>query len=76
MSFEETSYSVMEGSNLSMPILLRHSNNQSPFNLSIRAVTIDSIVDQGLGAFINAGAINKDSRATAGLPDSQHIMVT
>ena len=65
--FEESKYSITEGSHLSSPIRLRLKNrNQSPFNLTLRAMTIDSVEDEGLGAFIDSGSISNDSRATSG----------
>ena len=51
-----------------MPIRLRFNNrNQSPFNLTLRAMTIDSVEDEGLGDFIDSGSISNDSRATTGI---------
>ena len=61
--FEESNYSITEGSNLSKPIRLMITNNQNPFNLILSAVTIDSVEDVGLGTFINSSTINRDSRA-------------
>ena len=65
--FEESKYSITEGSNLSLPIRLRLKNsNQNPVNLILRTITIDSVEDEGLEAFIDYGSISSDSRATSG----------
>ena len=65
--FEESKYSITEGSHLSSPIRLRLKNrNQSPFNLILRTMTIDSVEDEGLVTFIDSGNISSHSRATTG----------
>ena len=61
--FEESNYSITEGSNLNKPIRLMITNNQNPFNLTLSAVTIDSVEDAGLGAFIDYNTIDRESRA-------------
>ena len=61
--FEESNYSITEGSNLSKPIRLMITNNQNPFNLILSAVTIDSVEDAGLGTFIDSSTIDRESRA-------------
>ena len=48
--FEESSYSIMEGSDLMVPILLNFTNNQNPFTLTI---SVESIDGGELGVFIN-----------------------
>ena len=48
---------------MSKPIRLMFTNNQNPFNLTLSAVTIDSVEDVGLGAFIDSDAIGSDARA-------------
>ena len=61
--FEESNYHITEGSNLNKPIRLMITNNQNPFNLILSAVTIDSVEDAGLGAFIDYSTIDRESRA-------------
>ena len=67
INFEESDYSIAEGSNLSTPIRLQFRNNQNPFTITFTPVTIDDVEDMGLGAnFINSDTIEEEYRAEPG----------
>ena len=64
INFKEADYSITEGKPLSVLMQLRRT--QSPFNITLRPVSIASAEDIGLGDFINCAAIWNDSRAIPG----------
>ena len=65
INFEEADYSITEGTPLS--VLMQFRRTQSPFNITLRPVSISSVEDCGLGDFINCAAIREDFRATPGI---------
>ena len=67
INFDELDYSAVEGSTmLSSPIFLRFRENQNPFNLTVTAVTVDTVESIGLGFFVASATIAQGSRARAG----------
>ena len=64
INFEEADYSIIEGTPLS--VLMQFRKTQSPFNITLRPVSISSAEDCGLGDFINGAAIKENFRATPG----------
>ena len=67
INFEDSDYSITEGSGLRTPITVQFRNNQNSFNITFSAVTIAAVEGMGLGRnFINSAAIEEESRATAG----------
>ena len=67
INFEESDYSILEGSGLSTPIRLQFRNTQNAFTITFSPVTIDAVEDMGLGRnFINSDTIEERSRAEPG----------
>ena len=65
INFGEPDYSFTEGStSFSSPLTLQYRNNQNPFTVIIRAVSLETVVASGLEVFFND--INNTRRATAG----------
>ena len=64
INFEEGDYPITEGTPLS--VLMQFRRTQSPFNITLRPVSISSAEDCGLGDFIDCAAIGEDFRATPG----------
>ena len=68
INFEESDYSIGEGSGLNTQIRLQFRNNQNAFNVTFSPVTIKVVEDMGLGAdFINSDTIEEESRAEPGI---------
>ena len=67
INFEESDYSITEGSGLSTPIRLQFRNNQNAFTITFSPVTIDAVEGMGLVAlFINSATIEEEARAEPG----------
>ena len=67
INFEKSDYSTVEGAAMyCSPIRLQFRTNQNPFNVTLSPVNIATAESQGLGFFINSGAIASSSRAIAG----------
>ena len=67
INFEESDYSIAEGSALTTPITLQFRNNQNAFNVTFTPVTIDAVEGMGLGEnLINSDTIEEASRAEPG----------
>ena len=65
INFEDSDYSITEGSGLSTPITLQFRNNQNAFKIIFTPVTIDAVEGMGLGEnFINSENIEEEARAT------------
>ena len=64
INFGKADYSIIEGTPLS--VLMQFRRSQSPFNITLRPISISSAEDCGLGDFINCAAIGEDFRATPG----------
>ena len=64
INFEEADYPITEGKLLS--VLIHFRRTQSPFNITLRPLSIASAEDIGLGDFTNCAAIWNDSRAIPG----------
>ena len=64
INFEEADYPITEGKPLS--VLIQFRRTQSPFNITLRPLSIASAEDIGLGNFTNCAAIWNDSRAIPG----------
>ena len=64
INFGKADYSIIEGTPLS--VLMQFRRSQSPFNITLRPISISSAEDCGLGDFINCAAIREDFRATPG----------
>ena len=67
INFEESDYSITEGSGLTTPITLQFRNNQNAFTITFAPVTIDAVEGMSLGRnFINSETILEESRAEPG----------
>ena len=66
INFEESDYSIEEGSDLHTPIRLQFIKNQNAFTIAFTPVTIAAVDGMGLGNFINFGYIDDRYRATLG----------
>ena len=64
INFEQSDYSIEEGGALSSNICLQFRNNQNSFRFC--PVNISTAENMNLSVFINSGAIDIISRATAG----------
>ena len=65
INFEQTYHSVLEYSTM-LSVTLQFNKNQSPFNITLSAVTINQIESMGLDVFIDSSSIVQSQRATAG----------
>ena len=65
INFEESDYSIIEGTPLR--VLMQFRPAQNPFTFTVRPVSITSAEDIGLEDFINCASIGEASRATAGI---------
>ena len=67
INFDESDYSIEEGSPVTNIMNLQFRTNQNSFTLTLSSVTIGTAESEGLGLFINSENINSPSRATAGM---------
>ena len=64
-----------EGGNLGSFIRLQFINNQNPFTITFRPVSIHTTEELGLGFFINSDAIPLISRATSGNTNWSYVVI-